>query len=148
MPPSKRAGGAGKCRVPAFVPGLLCQDVQPSPDLPAGAFTLCHQLPHRLHDLPKGCFPHTCSHPRGSAPAASSCALPQRDAGEPLSRNGATFLLSRQTLFAKKLPRGWTALGWEWGQDRKGKCKKRLKTRRGKRRPDQDFFLLISFYRG
>lgn len=117
VPPSSRAVGLGKCWVPPFVPGLLCQDAQASPDLPAGLFTLCHQLPHRLQHLPKCCFPQV-QPPTwlSSAPAASSHVLPQRDAGEPLSRNGSASLLSRQPLFAKKLPRGWKVLGGQKGK--------------------------------
>lgn len=124
----------------AFVPGLLCQDVQPTPDLPARAFTLCPQLPHRLQDLPRCCLPHTCSHPGGSAqfllPPPVLCT---EGCWRTPEQEWLHFASVQATPLCQKATKGMESSGG----DRRGKCKRRLKIRRGERRRDQDFFLLF-----
>lgn len=91
----------------AFVPGLPGRmAAQASP-----ACRGCHGVPSaasQAQDVPRSAS-HTpaATHGAQAAPAASSCALPQRDAGEPPSR---------QPLLAKKLPRGWKVLGGQKGK--------------------------------
>lgn len=126
--------------MPAFVPGL-CQDPQPRP-----ACRGFHPVPSAASQAagsPHSAASHTPAATHMAQP--SSCCLLLCSPTEGCWRTPEQEQLrSSSTPGNPSLPKSHQGDGKFWW-DRKGKCKRRLKTRRGKRRPDQYFFLSFCF---
>lgn len=121
------------------VPGL-CQDPQPRP-----ACRGFHPVPSAASQAagsPHSAASHTPAATHMAQP--SSCCLLLCSPTEGCWRTPEQEQLRSSTPGNPSLPKSHQGDGKFWW-DRRGKCKRQLKTRRGKRRPDQYFFLSFCF---